>query len=46
MFGLQWLRKAMLRASGYKELHDETGIYARQVAAARAAGTSHAGLGQ
>jgi uncharacterized membrane protein len=37
VFGLQWLRKAILRASGYKELHDEAGIYARQVAAARAA---------
>ena len=36
-FGLQWLRKAILRASGYKELHDEGGIYARQVTAARAA---------
>ncbi len=43
VFGLQWLRKAVLRASGFKELHDETGIYARQVAAARAAGTSHRG---
>jgi uncharacterized membrane protein len=38
VFGLQWLRKAILRASGYKDLHDEEGIYARQVAAARAAG--------
>jgi uncharacterized membrane protein len=37
VFGLQWLRKAILRASGYKDLHDEEGIYARQVAAARAA---------
>jgi uncharacterized membrane protein len=37
VFGLQWLRKAILRASGYKELHDQAGIYARQVAAARAA---------
>jgi uncharacterized membrane protein len=37
VFGLQWLRKAILRASGYRELHDEEGIYARQVAAARAA---------
>jgi len=36
-FGLQWLRKAILRASGYKDLHDEGAIYARQVAAAQAA---------
>jgi uncharacterized membrane protein len=37
VFGLQWLRKGALRASGYKGLHDETSIYARQVEAARAA---------
>jgi len=37
VFGLQWLRKAILRASGYKGLHDEGAIYARQVAAARSA---------
>jgi uncharacterized membrane protein len=37
VFGLQWLRKAILRASGYKDLHDEAGIYQRQVAAAQAA---------
>ena len=36
-FGLQWLRKGILRASGYKGLHDETSIYARQIEAARAA---------
>jgi uncharacterized membrane protein len=44
VFGLQWLRKAILRASGYKALHDEEGIYARQVAAARAAAGGGRGL--
>jgi len=34
-FGLQWLRKAILRASGYKSLHDEDLIYRTQVAQAR-----------
>jgi uncharacterized membrane protein len=37
VFGLQWLRKAVLRGSGHKALHDEPEIYAREVAAARAA---------
>ncbi|HEY2239611.1 MAG TPA: hypothetical protein VGI21_12520 [Streptosporangiaceae bacterium] len=35
VFGLQWLRKAILRASGFKALHDEDAIYRRQVAEAR-----------
>jgi uncharacterized membrane protein len=37
VFGLQWLRKAILRASGFKALHDEEAIFAREVAEARAA---------
>jgi uncharacterized membrane protein len=44
-FGLQWLRKAILRASGYKPLHDEAAIFERQRAAALASGTEmRAGL--
>jgi uncharacterized membrane protein len=37
-FGLQWLRKAILRSSGFKALHDEEAIFAAELAAARAAG--------
>jgi uncharacterized membrane protein len=37
-FGLQWLRKAILRASGFKALHDEEAIYRREAAQAAAAG--------
>ena len=28
-FGLQWLRKAILRAGGYKPLHDEAAAFER-----------------
>jgi len=37
-FGLQWLRKAMMRAAGAKALHDELGIYAAETEAALVAG--------
>jgi uncharacterized membrane protein len=39
-FGLQWLRKAILRAAGLKALHDEDAAYAEELAAARGAGTT------
>src|SRR5215472_8902779 len=44
VFGLQWLRKAILRASGHKELHDEDAIYKKQLAAARTAPSQRLGL--
>jgi uncharacterized membrane protein len=32
VFGLQWLRKGILRASGFKALHDEDAIFAEHAA--------------
>ncbi|MEP6776354.1 MAG: hypothetical protein ABJA50_12235 [Chloroflexota bacterium] len=31
IFGLQWLRKAIMRYTGLKELHDEEAIYEREI---------------
>jgi uncharacterized membrane protein len=36
-FGMQWLRKAVLRAGGYKPLHDEAAAFARERAEASSA---------
>ena len=44
VFGLQWLRKAILRAAGLKAMHDEASAFASETAAARAAGSAGAGF--
>jgi uncharacterized membrane protein len=37
VFGLQWLRKAILRSAGLKSLHDEDRIFAEELALAKSA---------
>ena len=45
VFGLQWLRKAILRASGWRAIRDEDAVFAREADAARqAAREERAGL--
>jgi uncharacterized membrane protein len=45
VFGLQWLRKAILRASGWRAVRDEQALFERETAEARTAARElHAGL--
>jgi len=44
VFGLQWLRKAILRASGLKALHDEGAAFEEERLAARGAGAVQTGF--
>jgi Ca2+/H+ antiporter, TMEM165/GDT1 family len=44
LFGLRWLRKAMLRFAGIVALHDEERIYLKEVAELRAQGKTMTGF--
>jgi uncharacterized membrane protein len=44
VFGLQWLRKAILRAGGFKALHDEDASFAEELAELRPAGAERPGI--
>lgn len=43
LFGMRWLRKAILRAAGILAMHDEAAIYIRQEDALRQIGSSSGG---
>ncbi|MEP6571893.1 MAG: hypothetical protein ABJD11_04330 [Gemmatimonadota bacterium] len=45
LFGMRWLRKAILRAGGVIGLHDETAIYEKETAALRLADSAPIGDG-
>ncbi len=44
VFGLQWLRKAIMRYTGLKGLHDEAAIYEREVATLNQAPSAATGM--
>ncbi|MFI5008672.1 MAG: COG4280 domain-containing protein [Solirubrobacterales bacterium] len=44
IFGLRWLRKAILRSAGLKAKHDELETFREEAEAARAAGAKHPGF--
>ncbi len=43
LFGLRWLRKAILRSAGVIPLHDEAAAFSKQVDAMRTHGAEHRG---
>ena len=45
VLGLSWLRKAILRSSGHKAMHDEDEIYAETVAELGSSGDPEGGNG-